>query len=264
MPRRTVDRRARYVSANSDENAATTAARNRFWQAVAKVCPEAIQSLHDDVYPSFERASQGLDVRRISLRRAQDGSMRTFEEFVRLLSSWAEGFNCGGEGWLLERAFDTMKLWLQYPHLRQKRTLDLDTAGGWSAISPGAQEFQFRNPGWNPTSERWGTFESRIREAFRRCLEEYREGLLALTGKRGYVPAPTKRHWEEHFEWLVLYQVTGKSYADVANEQSDRPDSVSTAAIQQGVKDAARLARMNLRPGRRGPKRKSIVSSVTV
>jgi len=58
MPRNTINRLSSgdFVSRNSEENTATTGARNQFWQAVKQVCPEAIQALADNVYPTFERA----------------------------------------------------------------------------------------------------------------------------------------------------------------------------------------------------------------
>ena len=137
----------------------------------------------------------------------------------------------------------------------QELALDFATGGGWSGISHEESEFRFTSPGWSPASQRWEDFESRTSEDFQHYLEEYRERLSGLMKKRGYIPAPEKRK-HEHFEWLVLYHLVGKSCGQIASERCNTSESVGESTIQSGVNDAARLVGMKVRPGRRGPKRK--------
>jgi hypothetical protein len=259
MPRDTVTRFSSgdYVSPNADST--TTGARNQFWHAVKQVCPEAIQALHDDVYPAFERACEerpDLDIGRFSFERAQSPLIPLIVDIAKKLNAWAVTWSCGSEQWLLELAFDTLKLWRLSSPCRQGLVLDLGAGVGWSGTSAEERAFRFESAGWSPTSQHWADFESRSLEEFRRYLEKYRNRLSTLMEEKGAVRAP-KKHKPEHLEWLVLFQLAGKSYKKIADEHAERTrENLNNSTIQQGVKVAAQLVGLRLRPGTRGPRRK--------
>ena len=81
------------------------------------------------------------------------------------------------------------------------------------------------------------------------------EGELVLDGGNG-APVPRPRKVPDHFEWLVDFQVGGRSYADIAlgRRQGDKT-SVSLGDlhhVRSGCRTTAKMIGLTLRPARRG------------
>jgi hypothetical protein len=103
-------------------------------------------------------------------------------------------------------------------------------------------------PGWNVEAELQAHFEARVRKA----LAEYIERSRAFAEARGLVPA--QERLTTHFDWLALYQVKGRSWAQIAQWDQDETgsDSKEESAIRKGVQSAAKLVGLNARRGRPG------------
>src|SRR5438046_5241899 len=68
---------------------------------------------------------------------------------------------------------------------------------------------------WKPFFETRSEAQKRITDAFNAYLEKQMDSVKEDLAKKGYKRAPTKRARgkgaDEHFRWLVQYQVLGKS-----------------------------------------------------
>ncbi|HEV2202805.1 MAG TPA: hypothetical protein VGR73_23555 [Bryobacteraceae bacterium] len=161
------------------------------------------------------------------------------------------------EAWFLGDLLRTLYSWAKYPRLRAALFLDPGTSGGWVGIDEGEARFEFADQGWIPTSEKWSTFYRRVSDAFKEALESYERRLRSLMESRGYVRI-LRKETLEHFDWLVLWQIAGRTQAQIADWHSEKTNrSYDETRIRQGIEEAARLIGLNkLRPGERGPSRK--------
>ena len=111
--------------------------------------------------------------------------------------------------------------------------------------------------GWRPTLEKWESFAESRRADFEEHLKSYETRLRELIDSRGHVRITWKSQ-VEHFDWLVLWQLAGKSRKEILKWQQLRQIGLSQSAIAKGIQSAAELVGLvNLRSGGRGPKRKT-------
>lgn len=97
-------------------------------------------------------------------------------------------------------------------------------------------------------SLRWNLAEE-TEALFRGRVETYIGQVKAAAGERGWTEAPEKRKLEQHMEWLALYQVGGRTEAEIAtltNADGENPPDVST--ISRAITETARLIGLRLRP----------------
>lgn len=174
------------------------------------------------------------------------------------LLAWAERFHLADE-WVLDAALDTLHRWTQWR--KAAEVLEWAYIGGswWAPVSDEEQQLIFRHAGWDPTSETWESFESRLRADVEWWLEkvrmEYRPRLLALCEERGWRPTPIKRNRSGspllHFEWLVRYQVQEWGYARIAQAYTDADPQgdkvIGEDAVRKAVKSTADLLGLTLR-----------------
>jgi len=107
---------------------------------------------------------------------------------------------------------------------------------------------------WYPTREPEAQFDARVK----RIKREVTQRLVPVTTIR--VPRGTDPG--RLFEWLVLYQVAGWSYADIAarhdpdEDAADDAPFVSPEAVKEAIHRLAPLVGIALRRGRRGRPKK--------
>ena len=183
-------------------------------------------------------------------------------EILRLHESvraWAKRWHIAEE-WCIEQALWALTYWssqedvrieqqlpLFQPHeLRQQLGWDLEIPQyltyRYVPIGRREQRFAFEHEGWESIKITRAEAEQKLRAAFEVDLSAYLDRMERLAAARGLVPAPQKRG-TEHFEWLVQYQVQGRSYQTIAREVCRDRKTVADA-----VQDTAALLHLSLRP----------------
>lgn len=108
-------------------------------------------------------------------------------------------------------------------------------------LTPADTTFRFEmERGWEPTSERWKSFDERTRTAFDQYLQGYRLQIEGKVEKEGYVRTPRVSQ-PLHYEWLVERVVCDKSWQEIATKYQVLRD-----AVRDGVERAAKRAGITL------------------
>ncbi|XOK59225.1 hypothetical protein ACJ7K1_21990 [Paenibacillus elgii] len=111
--------------------------------------------------------------------------------------------------------------------------------------------------GWDPRTETWKEFEDNLDKWFATYKKLYRERTEKFMEQHGYVKGKEKRN-QEHFKWLVHYQIQGWSLRQIAEHYED--EELSEDTIFRGVKSASEIVMLNLRPSNRVGRPRSVVS----
>lgn len=111
-------------------------------------------------------------------------------------------------------------------------------------ITDEERTFQFYGAGWNPMHHTREHAKKLILQGLESALDGYLDHIEALAEARGLVR--TKEKQSRHFDWLALFQVDKRPYAQIA-----RDAGLEVATIESGVKDAARMIALPLRTGGR-------------
>ncbi|MCR8634867.1 hypothetical protein [Paenibacillus radicis (ex Xue et al. 2023)] len=98
--------------------------------------------------------------------------------------------------------------------------------------------------GWDPRTETWKSFEDTIDTWFKSYKKMYKERTEQFMDKHGYVKGKEKRT-QEHFKWLLHYQIQGWSLRQIAEYYIDAEFNEDT--LYRGVKSAAEVLMLNLR-----------------
>jgi hypothetical protein len=157
-------------------------------------------------------------------------SLSEVAEGDKALEDWASehGF---ADPWLLEIARATREAIQRYPELPKD----------WHGRGVVEHQPEYPLPPWEP---RWETAK-----AFRRRINAYIKHVSQRELASGVVRIPELRNGQ-HFEWLVLYHVKGKTLEEVAQEcQSEKGLDVST--VGRAVTKLAGLIGLTLRARRR-------------
>jgi hypothetical protein len=107
---------------------------------------------------------------------------------------------------------------------------------------------------WNPFQQPRAEAKRQIMAAFESAVDAMLDQIEEPWVNGEYRPTIVKRH-PEHFDWVVHYQVLGKSYGGI--HKSLAP-STSRQGIAKAIKDTASLIRLTLRqPNRPGAPRRT-------
>jgi len=93
---------------------------------------------------------------------------------------------------------------------------------------------------WDPRSETWEEFEMFINSAFKEYKKFYRERSELFLKERGYVKEAGKRN-NDHFKWLLHYQVQKWTARKIADYYSHINETISEDTVYKGLKSAAQL-----------------------
>ncbi|HAI20687.1 MAG TPA: hypothetical protein DCM14_02090 [Clostridiales bacterium UBA8153] len=228
-----------------EEGGALGEAYAPFLHAVERLCPEVLKSLRDEVRESLESLE---DEDLLSFWRSED---RYPDELI--LEAWAERFNINVP-WILGVANDTLEVWWKHPDTMEPLQWmwwlgpGYPRACAWLELR--TAPFTFGGEAWLPIKERRQVFVERTRAAFERELGAYVEGIGRLAQDAGLEKTPEKRKLV-HFDWLVHYQVQGWSMRKIADHYSGE-GVLSEDTIAKGVRQAAKLVGLKLRPPRKG------------
>ncbi len=222
-------------------------ARGRFLQAVRRIVPDVLDDLAGEPYALYEQLAQATELPdRAEWQEYLSATPDSDAALVPLrdnLQSWAQRWHLETD-WCLERALDTLGFWHRWPgsYLLQRKWGGRGHAF-WHALNAEERCFTFTHPGWEPTEDTRANAARAIRAEFKKRLSEYLDEIDHLARHRGYVPTPKKRVGDDHFDWLVMYQVQELSYPQIA-----RRVCLERQSVTDGIKDAARLIDLPLRP----------------
>jgi hypothetical protein len=92
----------------------------------------------------------------------------------------------------------------------------------------------FQHPEWYPFWKSRTAYEEQARKAFDEALRRHLDAREESAEQAGFMRSPEKRGQFEaqalqHFEWLVRYQLQGRSRAEIADEYNRARTSVSDA-----------------------------------
>ncbi len=236
------DWRAAYEQPDDDQ--ARTNLRLGFLRAVRDHAPEVLADLAGEPLARYRPVQQFDRDNHLYQELELEADILhhpLFQPFWESLRAWGHRWNLVAD-WCLQRALLTLREWTWWPEDANQD--DWGHMGILTLLAIAPQEccLVFGHWGWHPELTTWSAAEREIREDFEAYLATYREGMERLARERGLVPAPAKRT-AEHYEWLVLYQVKGLSYYQIAQRACRERQTVT-----DGVKSTAALIGLPLRP----------------
>jgi hypothetical protein len=157
--------------------------------------------------------------------------------------------------WPCQRAMLTLFQWYGNP---DKDLMSVDppkfgkrvTLAGAVGLYEPTLRIEFGVPQWFPKFEREMPFRNRAHAALEKFLDSYTAGLRKESKLLGQKRRAQKER--DHFRWAVDFQIRGMSYPKIAGQFN-----LTEQTIRDGVEGAATLIGLKLRPGSRGPKRKT-------
>jgi hypothetical protein len=271
-------------------------ARHHFFSAIERKAPEVLQSLAQQPFEAFKKLGnlgklpeihvfilggeyvmpgiacqfQGQVRSDIFGRLANFTKEEELEErmkaafayfdFVEIIAEWASGLYLltidPKREWILETACLTLWRWRDDPKaankigkmwsgLSQILILDPQVAERYSLpVIPTNQPFFLELPSFDAVDDTKASYRKNAQDRFSAALNSY---LAAVTEVEN-----TRSSNSEHFDWLALYQFQRMSYADIARSVNKSADGV-----RSGVREAANLIGLELRPANRGRRKGS-------
>lgn len=245
--------------------ASREAARALFLEALQRCEPEVLKSLAEEPFQRFCDDDK---------RFCGDGGA----EFAAALKAWLRRWHlpCPPENheWCWTRAMYTLQAWRHtQPEWRGAQWAPPPKLLHNDPGDPSELAFRFvlkrpdvskseRDPldWWDPTIERksdaWQRITDKIEKRLRCYFDSLERTFTQHAAKKpmdepidalvGYRKTPRKRALK-HFEWLARYQVLGWSYEQIAHEKP-----LDRKTVEKGVKQAAELVGLALRPAHRG------------
>jgi len=214
--------------------------RAELFKAIERVVPEAISSLADEVFPVY---LQAFPRRRRPWKLEQVKGEKTL---LQKLKAWGEKWNFEAD-WALDIACFLLSTWASRPSSLGK----IDCLPTGEGLPPPVVPLLRIYP-WEPWEEAEEEFDRRAK----RTLKKHKEVVKKLYKKAGWEEPPEKRARsgpvQQHFDWLALYQVGGRSQKSIAIM-----DNVTRESVSKGIKKVAKQLEMPLRlPNRSGRPRK--------
>jgi len=168
------------------------------------------------------------------------------------LQGWADKYNLNYP-WVIELARDTLQLWKDFPELTEQ-PLEWPfspTAGYWLPASRDEMRLSFTHPGGDIAEEPRNKLKKRILADFEASLDKHLDSLEIMAQERGLEKTPELRK-KEHFFWLVSYQVEGLCMRAIADYYSEDGDLLTEDTISKGIRKAADITGITLRPAAKG------------
>lgn len=203
--------------------------RNQFLEAVRSEAPEVLVALRDEVLPLVQsRRNRPVDP----------------------VTRWAGHYHlCRDEvrsagDWLVRAARDTLDHWANSPEEFDPPRWSPTAALPNSAALPdhlfarsrmSSRAFRFEAPAWDLGVETRRQYEGRARREFEGWLKAELDRME--NASRTEAPrTPPRGTSDRHFKWLVQYQVKGRSYNEIADE-----DGIKKQTVAREVKRLAGL-----------------------
>jgi hypothetical protein len=232
--------------------------QRKFLNEVVRIVPAVLESLRDDVFPTYQRRAKSRknfsELHRLILDERD-------EEIESAIKVWQSRFNLIAE-WIRWAAYATLQEWLtngDFSRMFFQTSFIVTAPPNWTKPDLEKQfEFTFTHPGWNPFMESWqeaeyGTLDEEyaqdpdypggIRQAFEKELKRYRMRIEKLAAEHGF---PVHKGYAVEEIWfypLVRFQVCNISFASLRRDERSPHVNVSG-----GVTRLAELLELPLRP----------------
>jgi hypothetical protein len=161
------------------------------------------------------------------------------------------------DDWLLDVALRTVCERHEWEHESAERraaglSLTLEPAAfatiPFADIEP-VTPFNFEHEQWVPWWETRADYERALHVAFKRSLRAYLDQREGEARKRGFRLSPQKHALDHHLDWLVRWQVLGRSWPDLMTET---PHRASRDTIREAIERLASEIGLTLRRGKAG------------
>lgn len=190
---------------------------------------------------------------------------RAFRDFKTRLTEWGASASILDD-WFFTIALRTLQLWTDSEEDAEERTWMMP--GRWTTslrTSPGAA-LTFTYPKWEAEFQRMGAYKDAVRAALEDELDRHVQETRKAFADAGYERSTYKRgrarkgNPDQHFDWLVLYQFSGRSFQEVCDhhtitaeprgrgEHPPNDEVVSTSAVKKGIRTLADRLSLTLRP----------------
>jgi len=235
--------------------------RAEFFLEIERTAPEVLHNLRENVWPEYRRNAP-LQV------FAADGQRhvtyfpipRWPESLRRALSDWARGHFLTHPAhrpadWAMLQAAYTLSRWTERPQSAESEPLRWWVIGGYS----GMEKTKYLAVELPPRIERsiyetGEEFDARVWSTLKEIVSPQLE---AIDQQVATLPLAVQKRRPEHFTWLVRYQLTGESPAEIAAKpagSNDEPWGVDVPAVKDAIRKMARIIGITLRlagkPGR--------------
>ena len=248
--------RSRAVKASECEgNLALTrrSARLRFLAAVSHAAPGVMEDLAG---APLKAARSAWNEQTVEVPGWLELGASSGNPIREALLGWAHRWHLS-DTWCLQAAVLTLGTWITDEASCEQRSWYLQPTGSESD-GFGAEDLSFRIPG-SPKETRPslppGTFhfdprletraEAMVRaRAIANALEAFIDRTLERAEEAGLQSSRTTAR-DEHFEWLVAYQILGRTWANIRDQHGER---IEYYAIYQAVHRLAGYLELSLRP----------------
>ena len=225
-----------YVSPDPENSTQVWIAQQELIETAKQVYPEFLEKLSTRVFPFYRKlAKKGYDFDGILWTSVSPYEALTTEGGLKsALAKWAAEFNAEA-AWLKDDALRTLRDWYVTPDWRE--SLRWHAQHAHSGTAPTGEVFEFRFSGWETELLAWTRYSKLVRGLFEKTLLEYERNTRRLAESCGLRRA-RRQHSTTNFDWFVLYQFAGRSYATIARDQH----LLSTeSTVRKGVETAAKL-----------------------
>jgi hypothetical protein len=265
-------------------------ARASFLRRIKQKAPQVLSSLATLVYPTYEKLwdllnepptnayndSATRNLLEVILRswlfltntnkRIVDGTLvgvalnddnyRQLFELEQCLHNWSTQHYLTCD-WVKDSALRTLGYW-------SKNGLpeDLDWFIALDSDFKNSQSpFSFVFPEWNPQADTWKSYNDKVQRAFTARLLEYKKEVLAKCREKGVVFAK-ETYAEDHFTWLVEFQINCKPMVQIAREHGPLQEGgLDRSSVSEAIHKLASLIDLSLRPSK--ARKKSLLQLVS-
>jgi hypothetical protein len=227
-------------------------AQSIFFKVLREIAPEVIEDLRGEPYDAYRQARH---VYRDEVNFRNLFEEERFAELRRRLEQWGERWRLDA-AWCFEKGWAAFQWWEADQDNPEHYDADFWEGDDWTgkAVSLGEsatseeREFSFRYDIDDLSVIKRALVEAEVKRVFDRELKEHLDMLEEAAKERRFEEIPTKRG-DEHFRWLVRYQVQGWSMLRIAAEYH-----FGRKTVEDGIASAAELIDLRRRdplpPGR--------------
>jgi hypothetical protein len=160
---------------------------------------------------------------------------------------WSERFRLVDE-WVLDIAVSTLEVWVNEPESAGDRVWRYPQLLTMQPLAHDETQLQITVQ-WDAPFESWDGFKKRLDAYVGKELSKYKSQIERLVAERGWKTVPVRQ--QEHFRWLVQYQVRGWSAKQIADRQQ-RNLKAWENTVSKAVKTTAQRIGLTLREPKKG------------
>ncbi len=245
-------------------------ARRYFLRMVQEACPEVLVDLRDTVFPLYQSWAKQ------ARRKYHPRLVGIAHPVFRAIAGWGKRFHLMGELprqpdwhgeqwheyaraeslWPWQKALEALYVWHWLQDGPRLRNSDPPRWPEWSTVESGSgDQFTLHLVVAGFVPDQPVTASAYVQQVLAKAkvilsayVERQRQRAEASGQKR-----TARKYSPEHFTWLALRQVWGWSDRQIADWHRSRTSLVVTAdAVRHGIRLAAKLIELKLRPFKRG------------